>query len=187
MKRVTTVVNYLKQNNIKVKEGYEIKGFGEDFEQSRVQSQNRKVLIAYEIKKEESIAPTIDRALSVQFKEAKTGDKFRLKNIYFYNMTPRILPKSKPALIELLCAMQDNPALRIEIQGHICCQTVFDINELSVMRARAIYNYLVTQKINRKRLSYKGYGTSDPIYPIPEKSEQEQDENRRVEILVLDN
>ena len=102
-------------------------------------------------------------------------------------MTPRILPKSKPVLIELLCAMQDNPALRIEIQGHICCQTVFDINELSVMRARAIYNYLVTQKINRKRLSYKGYGTSDPIYPIPEKSEQEQDENRRVEILVLDN
>ena len=187
LKRVTTVVNYLKQNNIKVKDGYEIKGFGEDFEQSRVQSQNRKVLIAYEIKKEESIAPTKDQALSVQFKEAKTGDKIRLKNIYFYNMTPRILPKSKPVLIELLCAMQDNPALRIEIQGHICCQTVFDINELSVMRARAIYNYLVTQKINRKRLSYKGYGTSDPIYPIPEKSEQEQDENRRVEILVLDN
>ena len=83
MKRVTTVVNYLKQNNIKVKEGYEIKGFGEDFEQSRVQSQNRKVLIAYEIKKEESIAPTIDRALSVQFKEAKTGDKIRLKTSIF--------------------------------------------------------------------------------------------------------
>jgi outer membrane protein OmpA-like peptidoglycan-associated protein len=102
-------------------------------------------------------------------------------------MTPRILPKSKPVLVELLCALEENPKLKIEIQGHICCQKVFDINELSVMRARAIYNYLVSQKINRKRLTYKGYGTSEPIHPIPEKSEQEQDENRRVEILILEN
>ena len=55
------------------------------------------------------------------------------------------------------------------------------------MRARAIYNYLVGQKINRKRLSYKGFGTSNPIHPIPEKNAQEQDENRRVEILILEN
>jgi len=191
LKRVKTIFNYLKDNNIKVKDDYEIKGFGEDFEQSKVQSENRKVLIVYELKKEEPIKlikPTTDnRELSIQFKEAKTGDKIRLKNIYFYNMTPRVLPKSRPVLIELLCAMEDNPKLKIEIQGHICCQKVFDINELSVMRARAIYNYLVSQKINRKRLSYKGYGTSDPIHPIPEQSEEERDENRRVEILVLDN
>jgi outer membrane protein OmpA-like peptidoglycan-associated protein len=191
MKRVKTVFNYLKEKNIKVKGGYEIKGFGEDFEQSKVQSENRKVLIVYELKKEETPKLTAGNddtlPLAEQFKQAKTGDKIRLKNIYFYNMTPRILPKSRPVLIELLCAMEDNPRLKIEIQGHICCQKVFDINELSVMRARAIYNYLVGQKINRKRMTYKGYGTSNPIYPIPEKSEFEQNENRRVEILVLEN
>lgn len=191
LKRVNTIFNYLKENNIEVEESYEIKGFGEDFEQSKVQSENRKVLIVYELKKEvpiKLIKPANDhRELSIQFKEAKIGDKIRLKNIYFYNMTPRVLPKSRPVLIELLCALEDNPKLKIEIQGHICCQQVFDINELSVMRARAIYNYLVSKKINRKRLTYKGYGTSDPIHPIPEQSEQEQDENRRVEILVLDN
>jgi outer membrane protein OmpA-like peptidoglycan-associated protein len=191
LKRVKIVYNYLKDRNIKVKTGYEMKGFGEDFEQSKVQSENRKVLIVYTIKKEEIKKP-IDLqndsiSLSVKFKEAKIGDVIRLKNIYFYNMTPRILPKSKPVLIELLCALVDNPMLKIEIQGHICCQKVYDINELSVMRARAIYNYLVGQKINRKRLSYKGFGTSNPIYPIPETSEQEQDENRRVEILILEN
>jgi len=191
LKRVNTVFNYLKEMNIKVKEGYEIKGFGEDFEQSKVQSENRKVLIVYEFKKDEIAKLTMvnkdSLPLAEQFKQAKTGDKIRLKNIYFYNMTPRILPKSRPVLIELLCALEDNPKLKIEIRGHICCQKVFDINELSVMRARAIYNYLIAQKINRKRLSYKGLGTSNPTYPIPEKSEFEEDENRRVEILVLEN
>ena len=187
LKRVKTVFNYLKEKNIKVKEDYEIKGFGEDFEQSKVQYENRKVLIVYEPLTEIGQPTTDNKELSTQIKNAKSGDKIRLKNIYFYNMTPRILPKSKPALVELLCVLEENPKLKIEIQGHICCQKVFDINELSVMRARAIYNYLVSQKINRKRLTYKGYGTSEPIHPIPEKSEQEQDENRRVEILILEN
>lgn len=191
MKRVKSVFNYLKEKNIKVKDGYEVKGFGEDFEQSKVQAENRKVLIVYELKKEEPLATVVveedNTPLPVQFKAAKIGDKIILKNIFFFNMTPRILPKSKPALLELLCALQDNPKLKIEIQGHICCQSVFDINELSVMRARAIYNYLVGQRINRKRLSYKGYGTSNPIHPIPEKNEKEEEENRRVEILILEN
>jgi hypothetical protein len=54
-------------------------------------------------------------------------------------------------------------------------------------RRKAIYNYLIGQKINRKRLSYKGFGTSKPLHPIPEKSSQEEEENRRVEILIMEN
>ena len=53
IKRVNTVFDFLQQQQIKVNEGYEIRGFGEDFEQSEVQSENRKVIIAYEIKKAE--------------------------------------------------------------------------------------------------------------------------------------
>ncbi len=191
IKRVTTVFNFLKKNQIKVKEGYEVKGFGEDFEQSKIQSENRKVLIVFEPKKE---APPVvvnleDDTVPIaeKFKAAKVGDKIKLKNLYFFNMTPRILPTSKPALIDLLCVLQDNPKLKIEIQGHICCQKVYDINELSVMRARAVYNFLVSQRINRKRLSYKGFGTSNPIHPIPEKNKEEEEENRRVEIMITEN
>jgi outer membrane protein OmpA-like peptidoglycan-associated protein len=191
VKRVKTVLAFLKSKDIKVKDGYEIRGFGEDFEQSKVQSENRKVIIAYEIKKPEPKKEVRDAdgnlPLQEQFKVAKVQDKIRIKNLYFFNMTPRILPKSKPVLYELLCALQDNPKLKIEIQGHICCQTAYDINNLSESRAKAVYNFLVSNKINRKRLSFKGYGTSNPIYPIPEKNEFEENENRRVEILILEN
>jgi flagellar motor protein MotB len=36
-------------------------------------------------------------------------------------------------------------------------------------------------------MSYKGFGTTRPIYPIPEKNEIEANENRRVEIMIVEN
>ncbi|MFT3794188.1 OmpA family protein [Flavobacterium sp.] len=188
LKRVKTVLDYMNANKIKVREGYEIRGFGEDFVQSKNQGENRKVVIVYEVNKQEKAVPVVPAAPTLQqkIKDAKTGDYITLENIHFFNMSPRILPKSKPVLYELLCAMQDNPKLKIDIQGHICCQTEGDINNLSVMRARAIYSYLVANKINRKRLSYQGFGVTKPIHPIPEQNEQQQNENRRVEIMIVE-
>lgn len=182
VKRVKTVLDYLKEKNISVSQGYEIKGFGEDFPQSKVQSENRKVIINY-IQK--PTKPIISE-LSEQIIQAQVGDKIQLSRIYFANMTARILPQSLTVLQDLLCALEEHPSLKIEIQGHICCQLVYDINDLSTRRAQAVYNYLVRQKISRKRLSYKGFGTSKPIYPIPEKNAQEEEANRRVEILILE-
>jgi outer membrane protein OmpA-like peptidoglycan-associated protein len=189
IKRVNTVFDFLQQQQIKVKEGYEIRGFGEDFEQSEVQSENRKVTIAYEIKKPEVATIVTGNSSTWQdrIKNGKTGDLIKLENINFYNMSARIVPKSKTILHELLCVMQDNPNLKIEIQGHICCQLSGDLNGISVSRAKAIYNFLIANKINRKRLSYKGYGVTKPIYAIPEKNEFEQDENRRVAIMIVEN
>jgi outer membrane protein OmpA-like peptidoglycan-associated protein len=186
IKRVNAVVEFMKAHQIKVNAGYDVRGFGEDFEQSKVQSENRKVIIEYqdkpvEVKKEQL------SALHQKIKSANKGDMITLDNLYFFNMSPRLLPKSKPILYDLLCAMQENPNLKIEIQGHICCQVNGDVYNLSTSRARAIFNFLVSQRINRKRLSYIGFGTTRPIHPIPEQSEQQENENRRVEILIKDN
>lgn len=185
IKRVFSVYDYLKANEIPVKPGYELRGFGENFEQSKNQGENRKVMIVYDYKKPESTPETdAARLLQQRIFSSKNGDKIKLDNINFFNMSPRILPKSKVVLEDLLCILQDNPTLKIEIQGHICCQQD-DKNDLSTMRAKAIYNFLVSRKISRSRLSYKGFGVSNPIHPIPEKNEIEQYENRRVEIMIL--
>jgi len=185
LKRVKTVTDFLKANNVPVKNNFEIRGFGEDFPQLKVQSENRKVLIVYEIKKPDFTPVQKSIGLQEKIKSSKSGDKIKLENINFYNMSSRIVPESKNSLYELLCALQDNPNLKVEIHGHICCQPSGDINNLSVSRARAIYNYLIAQKINRDRLSYKGFGVTKPIHPIPESDEKEQDENRRVEVMIV--
>jgi len=187
--RIQSVLAFLKSNKISVKKGYEIEGFGEDFVQSKNQGENRKVVIVYEtnVVEKESVLQTPSTTLQQKIKDAHSGDYITLDNIEFFNMSPRIVSRSKPILHELLCALQDNPQLKIEIQGHICCQLNGDINNLSVMRARAIYNYLIANKINRKRLSFRGFGVTKPIHPIPEQNEQQQNENRRVEIRIVAN
>ena len=89
-------------------------------------------------------------------------------------------------MYELLLVLQKNPNLKIQIQGHLCCMPV-DRTDLSTQRAKAIHNFLVKQDIFKDRLSYKGFGSSQPIYALPEKNEQERAANRRVEILIVEN
>lgn len=185
VRRIRTVYEYLRAHKIKVSENYQRRGFGEDFDQSKNQSENRKVTLTYF--KFTPVPKSVAGPFQSKVRTAKTGDLIRLENINFFNMSPRILPKSKPVLNDLLCALEENPKLRIEIQGHICCQTGADYFDVSVARARAIYTYLLQHKISRKRLSFKGFGVTRPIHPIPEKNEQEQEDNRRVEILILEN
>jgi flagellar motor protein MotB len=45
---------------------------------------------------------------------------------------------------------------------------------------------LIQNGINRKRISYKGYGNTRPVHPIPEKSPEEEEDNRRVEIMIVE-
>lgn len=187
LKRVDAVYKFLKSKNITVLDNYEVKGFGKDFKQSKIQSENRKVTVYFQKKKAIISTSEENKSLDERVKIAKKGDVLILKNIYFFNRSAKIVPESKPVLYELLCVLEENPNLKIQIQGHICCQLVSDFEDISTARARAIYVFLAQNKINRKRLSFKGFGVSKPIHPIPEKTEQEADENRRVEIMILEN
>jgi outer membrane protein OmpA-like peptidoglycan-associated protein len=100
-----------------------------------------------------------------------------------------VVPNSRAVLDELLDIMNDNPNLKVEIQGHICCQTdkEKDYSYVSTQRAKAVRDFLVKNGVDAARLSYKGFGVSRPLHAIPEKNEKEQDENRRVEVEIIDN
>jgi outer membrane protein OmpA-like peptidoglycan-associated protein len=80
--------------------------------------------------------------------------------------------------------MKANPKLKIAIEGHICCATSDDLN-LSGMRAKVVYDYLVNNGISGNRLSHQGFGSSRPIIPLPETTEEERIQNRRVEVRIL--
>ena len=57
--------------------------------------------------------------------------------------------------------------------------------KLSYRRALKIFNYLKDNGIQLRRLAYKGFGSNQPVYPIPEKNEEEKIANRRVEIEIV--
>lgn len=128
----------------------------------------------------------LDTIFMKRLASASKGDKVKVKNLNFVINTFAIVAESRPKLYELLYVLQNNPKLKIEIQGHLCCNPV-DKQDLSTQRAKAICNFLTSNGIEKSRLSYKGFGSTIPIYPLPEKSEKEREANRRVEIFIIEN
>lgn len=189
--RANYVYSKLKESEMKILNNLIVKGFGEQFEKSSRDNQNRKVSIFYSTPIKEKSSVTVQNSkkseLSREVEKLKIGDKVKLKNLNFYNRSGIIVPASKPILSELLKLMNEKPTLKIEIQGHICCQEGTDLEEIATIRAKAIYSFLIENGISKSRLKYKGFGSSKPIYPIPEKNEFERDQNRRVEIEILEN
>jgi outer membrane protein OmpA-like peptidoglycan-associated protein len=133
---------------------------------------------------------TSEFKLDVEFMKkvgkATVGEKLKIENLEFMINTFAVVNESRGKLYELLLVLQHNPQLKIEIQGHLCCMPV-DRTDLSTKRAKAIYSFLVANQIYPPRLSYKGFGSTQPIFPIPEKNEAERAANRRVEIVIVAN
>jgi outer membrane protein OmpA-like peptidoglycan-associated protein len=117
---------------------------------------------------------------------AKVGEKIKLENMNFYINTFAIMPQSRAKMYELLTVMKSYPDMKIQIQGHICCVTK-DVRDLATQRAKAIYKFLEYNEIDKSRMTFVGYGSDRPLYSIPEKSEQEREANRRVEIEIVSN
>lgn len=124
--------------------------------------------------------------LESKFYKAKKGDLIRINNINFYYNSERIMDQSLPLLDELLDIMMNNPKLVIEIHGHICCNQNPNDTKLSYRRALVILKFLTKYGVEVNRLAFRGYGSNDPIYKLPEKNEKERAANRRVEILIVD-
>ncbi len=121
-----------------------------------------------------------------QVGEANVGEKLKIDNLNFVINTFAVVSESRKKLYELLIVMEMNPKLKIEIQGHLCCMAV-DRQDLSTQRAKAVSQFLIKNGIAKERLSYKGFGSAQPIYPLPEKDEPQRAANRRVEIAIVSN
>lgn len=128
----------------------------------------------------------MDVAFMKQVSTAQVGEKLKIDNLNFQVNTYIVVPASRAKMYELLTVLKSNPGMEIEIHGHLCCMPV-DRLDLSTQRAKAIKNFLVSNGIDASRLSYKGFGSSQPIFPIPEKDETQRAANRRVEILIVAN
>jgi len=128
----------------------------------------------------------LDTIFMKKLSVAKPGDKLRIDNLNFYENTFGVMLESRPRLFELLEVMNNYPNLKIKLQGHVCCMKA-DRNDLSTKRAKAIMMFLNTNGIEKGRLSFEGFGVSQPVYPIPEKTPEEREANRRVEVLVVEN
>lgn len=111
------------------------------------------------------------------------GVKVRMEGVFFASGQSEILQQSYRALSQLLTLLTDHPSLHIEIQGHTDDQGTVAYNQrLSEARAQAVVDYLVAHGIDRRRLSWRGFGESNPV--DSNDTDDGRRHNRRVEWLV---
>jgi outer membrane protein OmpA-like peptidoglycan-associated protein len=116
---------------------------------------------------------------------AASGEKvIVLQNVFFETGSAALLPTSEPELNKLLWTLRKNTNLQIEIRGHTDNEGDEKSNmTLSEARAKAVYQYLLGRGIAAERLSYKGYGESQPIADNATAAGRKQ--NRRTEFLII--
>jgi OOP family OmpA-OmpF porin len=93
-----------------------------------------------------------------------------------------IKPESGQTLRNILKVLNDDPALRFEVQGHTDSQGSAKVNgPLSERRAAAVKAWLVRQGVDEKRLAVKGLGDTKPI--DSNETAEGRANNRRVEFV----
>lgn len=121
----------------------------------------------------------------IPLKPIQVGETVVLNNIFFEYDKYDLLPESRVELNRLAELLNKNPELNIRIQGHTDSRGDEAYNqELSENRAKAVYDFLIQQGINPNRLSYKGYGESQPI--ADNDTEKGRAKNRRTAFEVVD-
>ena len=107
-----------------------------------------------------------------------------LKNIFFDINKYDLRPESQVELDEVLQLLKDNPTVTIQINGHTDnVGKPADNLLLSENRAKAVINYLKSKAVDAKRLSFKGWGETQPV--ADNKTEEGRAKNRRTELKVI--
>lgn len=109
-----------------------------------------------------------------------------LQNIFFETGSAELLPTSDPELNKLLWTLRKNTAMNIEIRGHTDNEGDDKSNQvLSEARAKAVYQYLLGRGFDAGRLSYKGFGETQPV--ADNNTPEGRKQNRRTEFKVIAN
>jgi outer membrane protein OmpA-like peptidoglycan-associated protein len=155
---------------------------------NKIRGLNRKVEIIvqpYDPPRELKQPEKKDVAETLKDDNLKAGDKILLENILFKTGYSVLLPESKKTLEDIAKVLVEREDIYFTIQGHVCCtqysRDAIDRKtkqrNLSVARAKYIYDYLAKKGVDKRRMKYVGMRRKFPLGGEPKF-------DRRVEILI---
>lgn len=125
----------------------------------------------------------------IELKPLQEGLRTSVDDITFQGDETQIYHKSVPALQEVIDFLNVNPNVKICIIGHangpISDKQKSDsfYRKATEKRAEAVRDYLIQHGIKAERLTTKGLGNTQMIYPDPQ-TDWQIDANRRIEIQI---
>ena len=115
----------------------------------------------------------------------KVGDKIRFENLYFEIGYSFLIPESKKELEKIAEILAKRENIFFTIEGHVCCTSdtrdaidnTTKKRNLSVARAKYVYDFLSEKGIKKYRMKYAGMERKYPLGGDPKY-------DRRVEFLI---
>lgn len=141
---------------------------------------------AYESKliTKESANETFIKDQELEVKSIKKGATFTIDDILFKTNSSELDQKSLLVLKGFANWLKDNKDIKIEIQGHTDdLGSDMDNLALSQDRAFSVMEYLASQGIPASRMTFKGYGETQP--KVANDSPENRAKNRRTDFKVL--
>ncbi len=122
--------------------------------------------------------------LFIDLEKIELGNSVVLKNIFFDTDKSDIIDESIQELVKLIDFLSENISIRIEISGHT--DNVGDSKHnmvLSENRAKSVCDFLTNNGIEKSRLTYKGFGDTQPIKQ--NNTDENRSKNRRTEFKII--
>jgi len=122
--------------------------------------------------------------LDIYLKPIEFGHSVILKNVFFAYDSYELENSSRVELSKLVNFLHENPEVELEISGHTDNTGSSAYNKsLSTNRAKAVYEFLINEGIEKKRLSYTGMGEKMPV--DTNETPEGRANNRRTEFKII--
>ncbi len=150
----------------------------DDKDPSVLRALNRRVDVVISYPEDKSPAKNISRNVADK-------NKFVLDNVLFITGYSYVTRNSKKTLSNVVKTIKED-SFSFIIQGHVCCtegsldavDKKTNKRNLSVARAKFVYDYFIKNGIDKSRMSYEGLAHKFPLGGSADK-------DRRVEILIV--
>ncbi|HHS95249.1 MAG TPA: OmpA family protein, partial [Phaeodactylibacter sp.] len=126
----------------------------------------------------------INKKIELQLYPLNSGTIIPLENIFFQANSDQWKDCSLPELNRVLDLLLQHKSMKVEIGAHSngWCSNEF-ANKLTVKRAKAIADFLIQRGIEKNRISWRGYGKTQPN--VPNDSIENCKKNQRIELKIL--
>ncbi|MEN9002404.1 MAG: OmpA family protein, partial [Flavobacteriales bacterium] len=162
--RINTLATLLKARGYEAEQKVEAKGEENPVYDNNTEEKyrNRRVeVIAYysskkgskttrnvkKVVKEKPVLVAAKKQEKLSVEDFKKGKTINLPSVQFYGGTANFLPGAEKTLDRVVPILQSHPESKVEVAGHICCGNEM---ELSVLRAKVVYEYLIEKGVDEK-------------------------------------
>jgi OOP family OmpA-OmpF porin len=123
----------------------------------------------------------IEKPVEHKVKESR----WTLVGVNFEFNKAELLPESYTILFYAVQYLNENPDIKVEIEGHTDSKGSEIYNQnLSERRAKTVRDYLISKGIDPSRLTYKGYGESMPV--ADNNTPEGRALNRRIDFKIIE-